>query len=129
METNRKREARRNRVRSHGVPKRFDPSYVKKLEAEGMSATEALREACTTMSGAFENPGGGINSFQTLCNVLHYDENLPESSEAKKGKEKTENLLLEFMKKQFPQVDVTAENLDEHVDKWMELPEEKRLRE
>ncbi len=118
-------EARRNE------PRRFDPRYVKKLEREGMSSSEALLEACTTMAGAYEDREGNINSYQTACPVLNYDESLTESEEVVEARNEQQDQLLRLMRAQFPKEKdrITKENLDHYVDLWMDLPEEKRIRE
>ena len=46
---------------------------------EGMSELEAWTVVNTEMDGALETEYGGIHAWQTACNVLDYDEALPES--------------------------------------------------
>ena len=59
----------------------------------------ATRIAATEMDGANESPEGGLNATQTLCNVLEYDEDLPESEGRQEGQRKCEGELDDFLKK------------------------------
>lgn len=54
----------------------------------GVSETDAIRIASGEMEGAAEI-NGNINSTQTNCNVLNYNEALPDSKGRKEGKNKT----------------------------------------
>jgi len=77
-----------------GVPERngvpmYDSREVEKLMEEGYSYNEAVRIAASEMDGAYQGPEGNINSTQTGCNHLRYDEGLPDSKGAKEGEETT----------------------------------------
>ncbi|MFC1727821.1 hypothetical protein ACFL0Y_04825 [Patescibacteria group bacterium] len=57
----------------------YDPNFVQQLiDEEGLSPNEAVLIAATSMDGAWENPDGSIDSHQTYCDVLDYDEHIRE---------------------------------------------------
>ena len=58
------------------------------------------RIAASEMEGANETASGGLHARQTACNVLKYNEALPESKGQKEGKTKTEKDLNKFLKQQ-----------------------------
>ncbi len=69
------------------------------LENEYGDETTAVRIAATEMDGANET-NGTINSSQTHCEVLNYDEDIKESKGAKDGKKKCSEELSNYLQEQ-----------------------------
>lgn len=100
------------------VPK-YDPDVIQDLLDEGYSENEAIRILSTTMDGANETPTGEINSTQTACDTLDYDETLEESKEVEKARRKTESeVRAELGLKE-------GEDIDSAVDAWIAEQERK----
>lgn len=53
---------------------KFSSKFAKSLVKEGVDERDAVRVAASEMEGAPENKHGGIESRQTYCHVLRYDE-------------------------------------------------------
>lgn len=54
----------------------YDPSFVDELIAEGYDYSTALLIAATEIEGANHNELGNIESLQTYCDELDYDEDI-----------------------------------------------------
>jgi uncharacterized protein YdaT len=100
------------------VPK-YDPDAMQDFLDEGYSETEAIRILSTTMDGANETRTGEIDSTQTACDTLDYDETLEESKEVKRARKRSESLVRAELglKKD--------EDIDSAVDAWIAEQERK----
>ena len=70
--------------RRHSSPDEMaliDESFLNELRADGIPEAD-LGHFAAMMDAAPETPDGNIESWQTFCNELHYDENLPPPSRA-----------------------------------------------
>ena len=76
----------------------FSPKSLRELEDEYGDSDTALRIAATEMDGANE-VGGNIDSTQTYCQKLNYDENLPASLGGQEGRKKCNNDLKDFLER------------------------------
>jgi hypothetical protein len=107
------------------VPK-YNPKVADKFQKyEGVSPNDAALMATTMMDGANEEKGGGINATQTNCDVLKYDEALPESKGAKEG----ERRCISDLKSELGIKGKTKpSDIDDAVDDWIKNAEAKETK-
>ena len=106
-------------VHSREVPL-YDEKIASEFEEEGLSPNDAALVSATTMDGATEEVDGDINSTQTLCDALQYDETIPPSEGAKQGRKVTEDELKGFLN--LPS-QANSNDLNTAVDEWIRRKE------
>jgi hypothetical protein len=99
----------------------YNRTYYNELRAEGLSHADAVHVASAEMSGAYEKPDGSIDSNQTACPTLEYDENAPKASKEmrdakRKGMSEAEEAAREAgfasLKNYYRSLGLSTEDLD-----------------
>ena len=98
--------------------RKYDPNSIKEIRKEyGVNETEAIKIASTTMDGADTTPEGYINSTQTICDELNYNERLPASKGQKDGQKITTTALKQFMEEK----GIKPKKGEDPADAWIRL--------